>query len=152
MNRIGAVVLLALALADCTRASTTMLSPDTAVISGRGTAFDTSGGVAKATLNEAATQTLARGYRYFVVTNAQDASRTGVFVSPGHSTSYTTGSVYASGNYATGSATTQTYTTPSTATPFVKPGVEATIKMYRQGEIDPKAPGVWDAQAVLATK
>ncbi|HEV7924381.1 MAG TPA: hypothetical protein VGR14_03440 [Verrucomicrobiae bacterium] len=35
---------------------------------------------------------------------------------------------------------------------FVRPGVDVTIKLYRQSEINPQRPGVWDAENIAAGK
>ena len=50
----------------------------------------------------------------------------------------------------TGVYSGSTYTTPASAVPFVKPGMDIVIKMFREGEIDPRTPSVWDADSILA--
>jgi hypothetical protein len=35
---------------------------------------------------------------------------------------------------------------------FVRPGADVTIKLYRQSEINPQRPGVWDAESIAAGK
>lgn len=144
---------LLLFLGACAQARTTMVTPDTAVISGRGSAFHSPGEVVRLTLREAATQTVERGYRYFAILGAQDATQTGAVYTPGQTYSTTTGSAqaysYGRTTTATGMATTRTYSTPGYVTPFTKPGMDATIRMYHQR---PEGVEAWDAQQILAMK
>jgi hypothetical protein len=37
-----------------------------------------------------------------------------------------------------------------TGAPSIRPGADVTIRIYRQGEIDPQSPGAWDAQSIAA--
>jgi len=37
-----------------------------------------------------------------------------------------------------------------TGAPPIRPGANLAIRVYRQGEIDPRTPGVWDAQSIAA--
>jgi hypothetical protein len=39
-----------------------------------------------------------------------------------------------------------------TSTPSIRPGADVMIRIYRQGEIDPYSPRVWDAQSIAAGK
>ena len=142
------VLLCALALSACVRTSVAMLDQNTVVISARGSAFDSMGGVIQGTMVRAANVTVSRGYRYFVIVSGADASRKGAIYIPGQT--YESGRATFSGNTATYSGST--YTTPGTTTTFIKPGAEVIVRMYREGEIDPKAPGVWDAQSVIAAQ
>ena len=41
-----------------------------------------------------------------------------------------------------------TYAAPSTAARDVRPGFEITVKMYREGEIDSHADGVWNVDSL----
>jgi hypothetical protein len=34
--------------------------------------------------------------------------------------------------------------------PLIRPGADVTIEVFREGEIDPRRPGVWDAQNIGA--
>jgi hypothetical protein len=36
-------------------------------------------------------------------------------------------------------------------TPSIQPGADVTIRVYRQGEIDPLSPNVWDAGSIAAS-
>jgi hypothetical protein len=141
MTRIIAIALCALALAACVRTSSSMIGPNMAIISGRGTAFDTTAGVSGGTIKEAARITLSHGFRYFAVVAAQNKDRRGMAYLPGQT--YTSGNVTASGNTATWSG--NSYTTPGSTVGFIKPGMDVTIKMFHEGEIDPHADGVMDA-------
>ena len=72
------------------------------------------------------------------------------------------GQTYSSGTV-TGTATTMgnttygnadysgsSYTTPTNIVPLVKPGMDVTIRMYKQGVVYPGQPGICDAQSILA--
>lgn len=37
---------------------------------------------------------------------------------------------------------------PRGAAPLIQPGADVTIEVFRDGEIDPRAPGVWDALTI----
>lgn len=139
----------------CVRTSTTMLDSRTAIISGKGSAFDSHAGVAQATLVEAANLTIQNGYRYFVITGSQDRTRRGMLYSPGQSqtTGTLSGTTTTMGNMQTvnGSYSSNTITSPGTVTPLEKPGMDVEVKMFKVGEINPKkVEGVWDAEDVLA--
>lgn len=140
------VVLMALALAGCVTADTEMLDDRTAVISGRGTAFDNSAGVLKKILVSAAQTAQARGYEYFQVVSSQDATRVGVYVPPTSSTTNLSG--HCTGNWCSGSANTTAW--GGGMVPMVKPGADVMIRLLRSGEVDPSAPGVFSVAAVLA--
>jgi hypothetical protein len=131
-----------------------MLDQNTAIISGSGTAFISRPQVIQAVLIEAAQTTKAHGFRYFAIVSADDTTQ--------HSTLYMPGQTYTSGTL-TGTATSfgnttnlgGTYTgyttgTPGSLVPISRPGAEIAVKMYREGEIDPGAQGIWDADSILA--
>lgn len=143
-----------LSLSACVQTSTTMLNSHTAIISSQGTAFDTHGGVQKATLVEAADLTVKNGFRYFVISGSADRTLHGALYSPGQT--QTTGTISGTGNTmgnmqtVNGSYSSSTYTAPGIVTPLVYPGLDIQVKMYKVGEINPKKDGVWDAEEVLA--
>jgi len=145
--RIYTLLLAAVALTACTHASTTMLDERHAIVSGRGNAFANQAQVAQTTLVEAAKTTIAHGFRYFSIIGAQDTSRAGVFVTP--SQTYSTGTASFYGNTGTYSGQSTTY--GGQAIPFIKPGMDVEIYMYKDGEAQP-GPKVWDAQSILAAQ
>lgn len=139
-----------LLLGACARANTTMLDDRTAIISGRGSASNSQADVTKKVLQEAAQQAVTRGYAYFQVTGGQDQSRAGTMIIPGQSTTTGNGMASCYGGVCNGNYSSQTYTSPGMAMGFAKPGADIYVRFYKAGEIDPKTPGVWDAQRVLA--
>lgn len=152
MKNLLAVVLALAALAACARAESTMMDSRTAMISGRGSAFDSSADVMKATLQEAAQATTNAGYRYFTLESAQDQTRTSYWVQPGTTTYSGSASGYSTGyGTAYGTYSGTAYSSPGSVTPLVKPGMDVMISMYRPGEIDPQQKGVFDAEEILST-
>ncbi len=138
------------ALVACVRVNSNMLDSRTVVISGRGTAFDNAGGVQRAVLQKAAQEAQAAGFAYFRILSSQDETRQGVVVVPGQT--YTNGVATANciGAFCSGNYSSSSYTTPSSAFGVVKPGVDIYVRFYREGEIDPGTPGVWNVASVLA--
>lgn len=151
-----ALGVLAVGTTGCVRSKSVMLDASTAIISSRGSAFDSHARVTQAALVEAATLAVSRGYRYFVIVDTQDRTITTLWHDSG--TTKTTGTVdglvMGSGNskVVAGNYSASTTSTPATTTTLIKPGSDVTVKMFREGELDPKSPGVWDAPAVLAMK
>jgi hypothetical protein len=138
--------ILGLCLAGCVRSQVAQIDDRTAIISTRGSAFDTPAGVQLGAMIEAGKSTKARGYRFFAVLGAQNASTTSIVYVPGQTTTNTT--VTGFGNTAYANSTS--YTSPGTSFPVVKPGQDMTIRMLREGEARPGDPGVWDADSILA--
>jgi hypothetical protein len=141
-------------LTACVQSTTTMLDSRTAIISGRGSAFDDNPQVVKAMLSEAAETTKARGFTHFQIVGSQDATRHGAVVLPGQTTTTGTmsGTANTFGNFGTygGTYTSRTTTTPGTVIPTVMPGADITIRMYAEGEVSPNTPGLWSAESILA--
>jgi len=150
------IALSAFVLAGCVRAHTSMLDERTAIISARGTAFDSMAEVQQRVIVDAANTALSRGFRYFVIVNGQDASVRGTAYFPGqtYSNGTATATVNTMGNTAYGTATYSgnSYTTPGTAVGFIKPRENVTVRFFREGEIDPRMQGVWDARSVLSAQ
>jgi hypothetical protein len=140
---------IALAVSGCVHTETMMLDPRTAIISGRGNAYSSTGQVHNQILREAAAKTVAAGFTHFVILNRQDASSEGAYFQPGTTT--TTGQATAScfGNTcnAFGSATTRT--TPGYAIPMFYPGADVTVRFLRADEVKPDMPYVWEAAVLL---
>ena len=132
-----------------------MLDDRRAVISGHGTAFDGQADVLHATLLEAASATLSHGYRYFAILGSQNTSRAGVIYTPtqSYSNGYVNGTANVYGNTGsyTGNYSGTTTTVPGQAIPFVKPGMDVEIYMYKDGEVRP-SPQIWDAQSIMAAQ
>lgn len=71
--------------------------------------------------------TLEKGYTHFALASSRSNTKTETYTTP--STSYTTGSVYSSGNYATGNATT--YTTGGDTDSVSKPSSSNIVVMFK---------------------
>ncbi len=89
--------------------------------------------------------TLDTGHDSFIVIDGQNADHTAQWVTPGHATTTTTGSVTSYGGTAYGSAQSQTTYTPPTTTTIVKPGHSVTIRMLN----GPRPDGAFDARSVV---
>jgi hypothetical protein len=97
------------------------------------------------TLLRSADVALQHGYRYFVVVNRSDLTRTGTYTQP--TTSYTTANATAYGNTAYGTATTNTY--GGQTFNIVAPGLSNTIMCFKD---KPDVQGlVFDAQYLSAS-
>jgi hypothetical protein len=133
-------------LAGCasSESESILIRDDTAVIS---VLSDSAGDRAKfidQALVEAARMARANGYRYFVILDTADASHTVVKVRRGLPISVQNNpfrGTALSSNYIGGA----TYTLPDRRIPYVRFGVDMTIRMYRDGEVDPANPGVWNS-------
>ncbi|PCI52570.1 MAG: hypothetical protein COB36_14855 [Alphaproteobacteria bacterium] len=121
-------------------------------ISMRGNHFSDQSEAQEYALLKAAEVTMDSGYRYFVITNAQDKTKTRHYTSPETTDSSTYSSAYGTsntnltaslyGNTITGNATTNTQvygnsTTTSTTKAaqlhtYVSPGVDVLIKTYKE--------------------
>ncbi|WP_298800035.1 hypothetical protein [uncultured Devosia sp.] len=145
MKKTIALVSVAL-LAGCVRTETSQIDARTAIISARGTAFDTPAKVQLSVMVEAAKMTQAHGFKYFALLSAQDATTHGAVYIPGQTTSNTTVTGFGNSAY----ATTTTYTSPGSVVGIVKPGEDITIRMFKEGEVPANAPGVWEAASILA--
>lgn len=142
--------LLAMALlGGCVHTETSMLTPNTAIISGRGNAFANSADVVQKLLQEAAKIGHERGYTHFQVLDAQDASSQGMYYQPGQTN--TTGMVTANcmGGNCTAFGNSNTYSTPGYAVPIFKPGADATVRFFHESEVAPGTP-VWRISDILA--
>jgi hypothetical protein len=123
-----------------------MLSEDMALISVLGQDADDSEKIFNEAIAEAARATRAHGYRYFVIVDAADASQRGVRIRQGRRIHIQTvtprgaGSTLSS-NYPVGA----TYTGPDRRIPYVRLGLDVTIRMYRDGDVNPANPGVWNS-------
>ncbi len=129
------VVAVGLILGACApRTSTSMLDSQTAAVSAKGGAIHSQGEITKALLQEAARQSLRRGYDYFQVVQSNSGADTLVSMSP--TTFVNTGG----GTY---------MAMPGVATTSSRPKGDLMVRFYRTR---PDAPNVWEARAVLAEK
>ena len=152
MRKIVLATALALTLSACVTAETAMLDERTAVISGRGGGYTTAAQVQQRVLLEAAESATARGFRYFMVVAAQDATTRSIVDTP----STTTGQGSATTNCFMGTCRTSLNTSATTsgggAYEIIRPGADVQVRFYRDGEIDPSTPGLWDAQSIIAAQ
>ena len=148
MLRSMLMILTIIASTACVRTTSHMLNENTAMISARGTAFDTPASVFKQTLKQAALLTQERGYEYFQIVSATDATRRGYYTAP--QTASTTGSATFFGSRLNYNQSTN-YSAVS-GTELIKPGTDLAIIMLRKDEIAPNQKGVWNAVQVLAVQ
>jgi hypothetical protein len=150
MRKFIAAAACAVLLSGCVTAQSTMLTDSTALVTVRGAHSNDRDEVVHATLAEAAKLTRMHGYRYFTILMAEDASRWGSTIVPGTVFHYDRRErplgVPLLGLQRLPSAT---YTTPDTSVPYVTPGLEITIRMYREGEVDPGRKEVWNPEVIL---
>lgn len=145
MVRAAAVIATAALLSACTTSNTTMIAADQAILSVQShNGYVGSDSVFRRTLQEGAKLTLAHGYRYFQMLDAQDTSRTISMVLPG--AAQTTGTVSAYGNSAYYNGTT-TYS-PAQRVTAQWIGNRVRIKMYTSGTANVEM--MYDCQAILA--
>jgi hypothetical protein len=117
MRNISSIVFLSALLSGCATAyqqqsfsggySETQLGENIFQVSFRGNGYTRRERASDFSLLRSAAVALEHGFRYFVIVESEKGSKLGTYTTP--TTSYTTGSAYASGNYAYGNATTTTY-------------------------------------------
>jgi hypothetical protein len=139
-----------IALLGCASASGTMLSEDVAIISAQGHGPGDRDKVIQNALAEAARLTRAHRYRYFVVLAADDVTSTMTLTRPGpifYNQSPAPGRTFGtlSGRLF---MPDPAYMTPDETVERVRPALDITIQMYREGEVEPSMEGVWDATAL----
>jgi hypothetical protein len=151
MRTVLLLITTAALLAGCALAQGTMLSDNTARITSRANSVTNVDRMIADAVTEAARLTRAQGYRYFVILEATDDSRTGDVTVLGQITRTTTNTSVRFGNLSLGviGRTGTMFVTPASHMQFVRPGLNITIRMYREGEVDPRAQGVWNAEAPL---
>ena len=130
-----------------------MITDDTALISVSGANGDSRDKLVSASLLEAARTTQAHGYRFFTVLAADDAPRvTHKIVPPAYI--YQTGFTDPRADRAMMRAKRSDHgnlTPVGESVAYARPGLDITIRMYREGEIDPAKDGVWNSATILAT-
>jgi uncharacterized protein YceK len=148
MRKFIAVAACAVLLSGCVSARSTMLTESTAVVTASSVHSNDRDEVVNATLEEAAKLTRMHGYRYFVILMAEDASHWGSTNVPGLVLHYNERPrrTPIPGLQHLPSAT---FTTPDTSVPYITPGLMITIRMYREGEVDPGRQEVWNPEVIL---
>ena len=154
MRKVLALATAAMLLTGCALAQGSMLTDNTARITSRANSPANRDRVIHDALAEAARLTRAQGYRYFIILDATDESRIadvdvlsqivrtrGNAAIPASSTSSSLGRVL--NNPGTNVLTS------ASRVEILRPGLNITIRMYREGEIDPGAQGVWNAEGPL---
>lgn len=127
--------------------NTMMITDDTALITVLGQGMENRETIFNEAIAEAALATRAHGYRYFVIIDMADATQTGVKVRRGRPIEidnypgFERGGSPLSSNYIGGA----NYSTPDQRTPYIRLGLDITIRMYRESDIDPATPGVWNS-------
>ena len=141
----------AILLSGCVTAKSTMLSDSTAVVTTVGPQDADRNEIVQATLTEAAKLTRMHGYRYFTILMAQDASRWGSVTTPGVTLLIAAGNERPLGSTNLGPQTIpgSKFSGPDNVMPVIRPGLEITIRMYRDGEVDPGRPEVWNPEVIL---
>lgn len=153
MRGLSVLTVLGLLLAGCANSvESMMITSDTALISAVGSNAGDKARLIDASLQEAARVTRQHGYRYFVVLDAADASRTGrrIVVTSRVRQEKINDHPYGSSNLPSLTSVYGTFPPTGRSVSYVKPGLDITIRMYRQGEVDPARDGVWSSDAVLS--
>lgn len=151
MKKLAAVAA-ALLLSGCVTAETMMLDDRTAIISGSGDEYSSAARVQRRVFVEAATAAQVRGYRYFVIQNSRDTTTTGTRALP----TQTYANAQANTNCGYVACNTSAYGQSQTFgggfQQVIQPGMDVLVRFYREGEVDPRQDGVWDATAILAAQ
>ena len=140
-------------LAGCGSApESMMITADTALISASGGNGDARTKLVDKSLLEAAKITQAHGYQFFTVLAADDAPRIArKFVPPAY--------VYQNGftdprnrpgNVKSKDTPVNDITPVGASVTYMRPGLDITIRMYHDGEVDPAKDGVWSSAKILA--
>ncbi len=129
-----------------------MVTEDTALVSVVGKGPQDQNKVIDASLHEAARLTASKGYRYFVIMDAVDASKTGerrAAPTPTQKDRTATAGTPVAGQLLFAPVYRDYFKFPSNNVKYLKPGIDIAIRMYHEGEIDPKSQGVWSTAELL---
>jgi hypothetical protein len=139
------------AVAGCASSESMLLTEDTALISAHGRTLDDKAMVIDATLAEAARMTRSHGYRYFVIVSAADASRVERMTVPRlrHEDTNHREDLYTAASRSPSAYALSVVIPPRRKLAYVKPGLDITIRMYRDGEVNPNTSGVWNSDMIL---
>ena len=130
--------------------SATQIDANTLQIAARGNAYIGSDTIQRYVLLRAAEETAQRGFDLFLIVSSKDATQSGTFYSPGSSTSSTTGQVTNfGGGFTNLNATTQTTYSPGAAIPFVFPGEDVLVKMFKGEKPVDAPPNLYKASEVI---
>jgi hypothetical protein len=141
MRKFFAVSAALLLLSGCAVAHSIMLADDSAIVSASGRGPEDREQVIQHVLAQAAKTTAAHGYRYFIILKAQDSSRAGTMTVHDQM-----GARTAPGNLSRPGAN---YVQFSRNVSYLRPGLDITIRMFREGEIDPEIMGVWNIDGTM---
>ena len=135
-------------LAGCTTTQNTQsmtITEDTVLVSFVGQSGDDRENLLVGAISGAAKVTRERGYRYFVILDTADASHTVARYVPGEILPIQSSRprIIASINLSSA------YITPGHTVKELRPGLDITIRMYREGAIDAMKEGVWNSAAVI---
>lgn len=146
--REGLALVAALALAGCVATNVSAIDSRTAIISGRGTAFDNAASVQTTMLRKAAELTLSRGFTHFIVVGAQDRSSSSIYRAP--TTTSTAGTLNSScmGAYCSGSLNATSQTTGGSLYNIAKPGADMMVRFLTAAEAS--GTNAWSAQEIMA--
>jgi len=117
-----------------------MLAENMALISSLGTNSAAREKVIQDALTEAGRVTRVHGYRYFIILKAGDASISGVMVDNQIFRNLLPNTLGKPG---------ANFLTVSRNLNYFRPGLDITIRMYREGEIDPRVEGVWNTEGTM---
>ena len=134
-------------LAGCVRSEVTQLTPDSALINARGSAFDSMGDVQKQMMLDAANTTIQSGYDFFLIVDSASGYKTDYMTTPGSYSGQSTYQGTLSGNSLYGTSNTYGTYTPPITTSFEKPRAAMQIQMFR-GTPPTGEPGDHDARQV----
>jgi hypothetical protein len=141
MREVLTVFVVLFVLCGCVAPHSTMLADDSARISAFGRSPQDREKVIQEVLAEAGRATLQQGYRYFIILKAQDVSRMGTMTVHDQ-----TGPRTAPSNLSRPGAN---YVMFSRNVTYLRPGLDITIRMFREGEIDPEIKGVWNTEGTM---
>lgn len=137
-------------LCGCTSKSAQMLDDRRMSISYLGNTYSSTTDVTREVLHTAALEGQKRGFAYFHVTQAADATRSGMVALPTTTNSYGTASASCFGGYCSGNANSNSTTYGGGLVNVVRPGADVQVRFYRDGEIQVDTPGLWSIAAILA--
>jgi hypothetical protein len=128
-----------------------MLTEDTALVSIVGAAGAKHRALVNQSLADAARLTHAHGYRYFVVLATDNSNKTVTRTIPGHAINQpnNTSRPIGNGNLSSQNFPGASFTTPDRDVKEVRPGIDITIRMFREGGVDPMMDGVWNSEILL---
>lgn len=135
------VLVACLLLAACATPKSAMLAENTAAISVVGRSPADRERIIQDALAEAGKITREHGYQYFIIVRAEDESRTSTMLLDDQTVRRS-----AANNLSKPGAN---YVTVSRNITYRRPGLGLTIRMFHEGEIDPRLQGVWNTDGGL---